>query len=63
MRRTNDHNVAEQFKDPLGVQSRKTPPKKEPSPTPELVDISVNPLWMITAGAAAFLLLLFAVSS
>ncbi len=61
MRNTNDHSIAEQFKDPLNLESSKTPRETEPSPAPNLVDTSVNPLWMITGGAVAFLILLFAV--
>ena len=60
MQKSHDHSVAEQFKDPLNLESSKSP--AEPTPTPQLVDVSVNPLWMITAGAAAFLLLVFALS-
>lgn len=61
MHKSHDHSAAEQFKDPLNLEASKNSSETEPAPTPNLCDTSVNPLWMITGGAVAFLILLFAV--
>ena len=61
MRKSHDQSVADQFKEPLNLESSKTPTNTQPSPAENLCDTSVNPLWMITGGAVAFLILLFAV--
>lgn len=57
---------ATRMRDPLGILSHSRKPPPEPATLTTSADdldsrSSVNPLWMITAGLAAFVLLLVAV--
>lgn len=59
-------SAAAALRDPLKTRDfhstapREIPVSQQQERSDELVDISVNPLWMITVGLAAFVILVFA---
>jgi hypothetical protein len=65
MRKSHHPAPAEHMRDPLGLAAHAPKPRSAAGPehteSEKDSDFIVNPLWMITAGLAAFLILLVAV--